>query len=108
MTQAPFSQLGRLGAEVLENPYVCQIRASANLGPQPHLGRRVKSKHGALWLPVDHYIRCPTHKSLEQPQNCITATEIELSNEDFDYLNQNLPAEAVVSSELTPKPGHRV
>ena len=39
--------------------------------------------------------------------DCITATEIELSNEDFDYLNQNLPAEAVVSSELTPKPSHR-
>jgi aryl-alcohol dehydrogenase-like predicted oxidoreductase len=39
--------------------------------------------------------------------DCITGTEIELSNADFDYLNQNLPAEAVVSSELIPKPNHR-
>ena len=39
--------------------------------------------------------------------DCITATEIELSDADFDYLNQNLPAEVVVSAELTPKPKHR-
>jgi len=39
--------------------------------------------------------------------DCITALEVELSNADFDYLNQNLPAEAVVSNELTPKPSHR-
>ena len=39
--------------------------------------------------------------------DCITATEIELSDDDFDYLNQNLPTEAAVSDELTPKPNHR-
>ena len=39
--------------------------------------------------------------------DCITATEIELSDDDFDYLNQNLPTEAAVSDELTPKPKHR-
>ena len=39
--------------------------------------------------------------------DCITATEIELSDEDYDYLYQNLPAEEVVSNELTPKPSHR-
>ncbi len=39
--------------------------------------------------------------------DCITATEIELSDDDFDYLNQNLPAEGAVSDELTPKPNHR-
>ena len=39
--------------------------------------------------------------------DCITATEIQLSDDDFDYLNQNLPTEAAVSDELTPKPNHR-
>lgn len=43
----------------------------------------------------------------ESVLDCITATEIELSDEDFDYLNQNLPTEAAVSDELTPKPNHR-
>ncbi|MBT7926400.1 MAG: aldo/keto reductase [Micrococcales bacterium] len=39
--------------------------------------------------------------------DCITATEIQLSDDDFDYLNQNLPTEAAVSDELSPKPNHR-
>jgi len=39
--------------------------------------------------------------------DCITATEIELSDDDFDYLHQNLPTEAAVSDELSPKPNHR-
>jgi aryl-alcohol dehydrogenase-like predicted oxidoreductase len=39
--------------------------------------------------------------------DCVTATEIELSDSDFKYLNQNLPEEAVVSAELSPKPKHR-
>ena len=39
--------------------------------------------------------------------DCITATEIQLSDDDFDYLHQNLPTEAAVSDELTPKPNHR-
>ena len=43
----------------------------------------------------------------ESVLDCITATEIKLSDEDFDYLNQNLPTEAAVSDELTPKPHHR-
>jgi len=43
----------------------------------------------------------------ESVLNCITATEIKLSDEDFDYLNQKLPTEAAVSDELTPKPNHR-
>ena len=43
----------------------------------------------------------------ESVLDCITATEIKLSDEDFDYLNQNLPTEAAVSDELTPKPNHR-
>ena len=43
----------------------------------------------------------------ESVLNCITATEIKLSDEDFDYLNQNLPTEEAVSDELTPKPNHR-
>ncbi len=39
--------------------------------------------------------------------DCITATEVELSDSDFEAINANLPAEAALSEELTPKPAWR-
>ena len=39
--------------------------------------------------------------------DCISSLDIELSQEDFDYLSANLPEQAPVSTELTPKPAHR-
>ena len=39
--------------------------------------------------------------------DCITATEVELSESDFEAINASLPAEADVSEELTPKPAWR-
>jgi aryl-alcohol dehydrogenase-like predicted oxidoreductase len=35
------------------------------------------------------------------------STEIELSQQDFEYLRQNLPTEIPVFDELTPKPQYR-
>jgi len=43
----------------------------------------------------------------ETIRDCVSALEIELSEEDFDFLNQNLPAQAAYSKELVPKPPHR-
>lgn len=39
--------------------------------------------------------------------DCVSAVNIELSQEDFDYLSSNLPEQAPVSSELSPKPNYR-
>lgn len=39
--------------------------------------------------------------------DCVSALDIELSGEDFEYLNQNLPEQAEYSSELVPKPKYR-
>ena len=39
--------------------------------------------------------------------DCAASTEIELSQEDFDYLSANLPREGAYSQELLPKPPHR-
>ncbi len=39
--------------------------------------------------------------------DCVSAVNIELSQDDFDYLSSNLPEEAPVSTELSPKPNYR-
>lgn len=39
--------------------------------------------------------------------DCVSATELKLSDEDFEYVSSNLPPQAEYSSELTPKPAFR-
>lgn len=39
--------------------------------------------------------------------DCITALDVNLTDEDFAYLNENLPEQVPVSDELTPKPPYR-
>jgi aryl-alcohol dehydrogenase-like predicted oxidoreductase len=39
--------------------------------------------------------------------DCVSALEINLSGEDFEYLSANLPEQAEYSQELLPKPPHR-
>jgi len=39
--------------------------------------------------------------------DCVSALEINLSDEDFEYLSANLPEQAEYSHELLPKPPHR-
>jgi hypothetical protein len=39
--------------------------------------------------------------------DCVGATEIPLSDEDFKHINENLPEQAEHSSESLPKPAHR-
>lgn len=43
----------------------------------------------------------------ETIKDCVSALEINLSEEDFDYLNNNLPQQAEYSQELLPRPPHR-
>lgn len=39
--------------------------------------------------------------------DCITSIDVDLSREDFEYLNENLPEQLPYSEELLPKPKHR-
>ena len=39
--------------------------------------------------------------------DCVSATEIELSDDDFATISANLPEQAEYSTELLPKPAHR-
>jgi len=52
-------------------------------------------------------IPIPGATRTESILDCITALDVTLSDEDFEYLNANLPEQAEYSSELVPKPAHR-
>ncbi len=52
-------------------------------------------------------IPIPGATRTESILDCITALDVALSDEDFEYLNANLPESADYSSELVPKPAHR-
>ncbi len=52
-------------------------------------------------------IPIPGATRTESILDCITALDVTLSDEDFEYLNANLPQQAEYSSELVPKPAHR-
>jgi aryl-alcohol dehydrogenase-like predicted oxidoreductase len=52
-------------------------------------------------------IPIPGATRTESILDCITALDVTLSHEDFEYLNANLPEQAEYSSELVPKPAHR-
>jgi aryl-alcohol dehydrogenase-like predicted oxidoreductase len=52
-------------------------------------------------------IPIPGATRTESILDCITALDVALSDDDFEYLNANLPEPADYSSELVPKPAHR-
>lgn len=55
----------------------------------------------------DSILPIPGATRVESIMDCISALEIELSDQDFERINQNLPEQAEYSSELEPKPSHR-
>jgi aryl-alcohol dehydrogenase-like predicted oxidoreductase len=52
-------------------------------------------------------IPIPGATRIDSVEDCAESTEIELSQQDFEYLSQNLPTQIPVSDELTPKPQYR-
>jgi aryl-alcohol dehydrogenase-like predicted oxidoreductase len=57
--------------------------------------------HSPTVLPI------PGATRTESILDCVSSLEIELTQDDFDYLSANLPEQAPVSAELSPKPPHR-
>jgi aryl-alcohol dehydrogenase-like predicted oxidoreductase len=49
----------------------------------------------------------PGATRVESVLDCVSALDVDLSQADFEYLSNNLPEEAPVSPELSPKPKHR-
>lgn len=52
-------------------------------------------------------IPIPGATRTESILDCITALDVTLGDDEFEYLNANLPEQAEYSSELMPKPAHR-
>jgi aryl-alcohol dehydrogenase-like predicted oxidoreductase len=52
-------------------------------------------------------IPIPGATRTESILDCITALDVALTDDDFEYLTANLPEPADYSSELVPKPAHR-
>ena len=52
-------------------------------------------------------IPIPGATRTESILDSITALDVNISDEDFDYINAHLPEQAEYSSELVPKPAHR-
>ena len=49
----------------------------------------------------------PGATRVESVLDCVSALDVDLSQADFEYLSNNLPEEAPVSPELSPKPSYR-
>ena len=52
-------------------------------------------------------IPIPGATRTESILDCFTALDVTLSDDEFEYLNANMPEQAEYSSELMPKPAHR-
>ena len=52
-------------------------------------------------------IPIPGATRTESILDCITALDVTLSDDEFEYLNAHLPEQAEYSSELMPRPAHR-
>ena len=58
-------------------------------------------KYSPVVLPI------PGATRKESVLDCVSSLDIELSDEDFEFLSRTLPVQAPVSDELTPKPEYR-
>ena len=102
ITFLPWSPLGG----VRSNDQIANQSVFEELAPKysatPHaLALAWEMKYSPSVLPI------PGATRAESILDCVAATELELSDEDFAHINENLPEQAEYSSELTPKPAHR-
>lgn len=98
----PWSPLGgtRQKSEISGSSAFEEVAAKYNASPFA-VALAWEMKYSSSVLPI------PGATRTETVLDCVAALDIELSHEDFEYLNANLPEEAPVSPELSPKPKHR-
>ena len=102
ITFLPWSPLGgvRTKSEISSSSAFEEV--AARLGVSPFaLALAWEIKYSPAVLPI------PGATRAESVLDCVSALDIKLSDEDFDYLSNNLPEQADYSSELTPKPEFR-
>ena len=98
----PWSPLGgvRTKSEVAEGSVFEEFAPKYSATPFA-LALAWEMKYSPAVLPI------PGATRAESILDCVSATEIELSDDYFEHISANLPEQAEYSSELLPKPAHR-
>ena len=102
ITFLPWSPLGgvRTKSEISEASVFEELAPKYSATPFA-LALAWEMKYSPAVLPI------PGATRAESILDCVSATEIELSDEDFEHISANLPEQAEYSTELLPKPAHR-
>ena len=98
----PWSPLGgvRTKSEISEASVFEELAPKYSATPFA-LALAWEMKYSPAVLPI------PGATRAESILDCVSATEIELSDADFEHISANLPEQAEYSTELLPKPAHR-
>ena len=102
ITFLPWSPLGgvRTKSEISEASVFEELAPKYSASPFA-LALAWEMKYSPAVLPI------PGATRAESILDCVSASEIELSDDDFEHISANLPEQAEYSSELLPKPAHR-
>jgi len=102
ITFLPWSPLGGVRTKSAIQSSSVFEEVSAKLGVSPFaLALAWEMRYSSAVLPI------PGATRAESVLDCVTSLDIDLSDEDFEYLSANLPEQAEYSSELTPKAPRR-
>ena len=102
ITFLPWSPLGgvRTKSEISEASVFEELAPKYSASPFA-LALAWEMRYSSSVLPI------PGATRAESILDCVSATEIELSDDDFATISANLPEQAEYSTELLPKPAHR-
>jgi aryl-alcohol dehydrogenase-like predicted oxidoreductase len=102
ITFLPWSPLGgvRTKSEISSSSAFEEVAAKLDVSPFA-LALAWEIKYSDAVLPI------PGATRAETVLDCVRATEINLSEADFEFLSDNLPEQAPYSDELMPKPQYR-
>ena len=102
ITFLPWSPLGgvRTKSEISEASVFEELAPKYSASPFA-LALAWEMRYSSSVLPI------PGATRAESILDCVSATEIEISDDDFEHISANLPEQAEYSSELLPKPAHR-
>ena len=102
ITFLPWSPLGGVStkSEISEASVFEELAPKYSASPFA-LALAWEMRYSSSVLPI------PGATRAESILDCVSATEIELSDDDFATISANLPEQAEYSTELLPKPAHR-